>query len=105
MDKIKQAIIETFTQHMGKVITYTPHKDLPETERCYGKFSITEKDLQSITYCNLEKINDDLKATDDVWAPLADIYWGQGYHSVLYGNASGVMFVKNGDREYVSFDA
>jgi hypothetical protein len=102
---IHNKIIAAFKPHIGKVITYTPDNTLPESRRSYSKFKIEERVLNYILYFDLDVINKQINATDDIWAPIADIYWGQGYHSVLYGNASGNMFVMNGEREYVEFDA
>lgn len=102
---IVDRMIATFMPHVGKTITYTLDKDLPETRRQYETFVIKQEQLEYLRHYDLSVVNKKLKATDDIWAPIADIYWGQGYHSVLYGNANGVMFVSNGGgREYVSFD-
>lgn len=100
-----ERIIATFMPHVGKTITYTPDKDLPESQRSYSKFVIKKEVLEYLHYYDLSAVKKELKATDDTWVPIDDIYWGQGYHSELYGNANGVMFVKNGNgREYVGFD-
>ncbi len=104
MTDYKDKIVATFSKHIGRTITYTPHKDLPEKQRLYSKFVIKEDMLNMIQYYDLDVFNRELHATDDVWAPIGDIAWGQGYHSVLYGNSDGVMFVQNGEREYVTFD-
>lgn len=108
MNKV-DAIIAAFIPHIGKTITYTPHKDLPEKRRDYAKFCITEANLQLTKQYNLDTINTTIaNTTNEVWSPISNIYWGQGYYSTLYGNAEGIMFATNGNnpsREYVIFDS
>jgi hypothetical protein len=100
----KTIIINAFYPHIGRTVTYTPHKALPESQRLYSKFTITKEGLDFIHYFNLDKINEEIDAHGAIWAPIAEIAWGLGYHSVLYGNAKSEMFVQNGIREYVVFD-
>lgn len=80
-------------------------QSLTRSMRSHSRFVIQKDCLKHLCHYDLSVVNKDLKAIDDVWAPISDIYWGQGYHSVLYGNANGVMFVSNGSkRDYVTFD-
>ena len=68
------SVLERFQPIIGKSFPYSVHDDVR------AEFMVSPTSIQCGHYM------EPVQTKTDVWYTVGNIYWGQGYHSTLYGN-------------------